>query len=347
MHSPTLRTLARSLGLSRTTISEALRGSPRVKAETIERVRTAAAAAGYRHNPLAGAVMSELRRSRTSLFRGVLAVVDLDEPDRPVNSVRFYRELIRGATERAAELGFKVTHFVVGQRGVPLHRLDTILQSRGIQGVILLPVWRDLNSAKLDWARYAGVYTEYVVDQPALHSVCSDHYRSMLTVLQRLYALGYQRPGLFVERHSDERLQYRWSAAFLAYHEHHPKLKPAPVLICDKINRPEFSAWFRRYRPDVVIGHLTEVVPWMRACGARIPKTHGFFCLNLHLPHPPCAGLDLQPRLIGAHSVELVITQLYQNKRGAPETLSFTFLPSRWIDGPTLRSAPPKERASK
>ena len=77
----------------------------------------------------------------------------------------------------------------------------------------------------------------------------------------------------------------------------------------------------------------------MRACGARIPQTHGFFCLNLHLPHPPCAGLDLKPRLIGAHSVELVITQLYQNKRGTPEPLSYTFLPSRWIDGPSLRPA--------
>ena len=341
MPSPTLRTLAKLLGLSRTTISEALRGSPRVKATTVVRVRTAAAAAGYRHNPLAGAVMSELRRSRSGLFRGVLAVVDLDEPDRPVNSVRFYRELIRGATERAAELGFKVSHFVVGRRGVPLHRLDTILQSRGIQGVILLPVWGDPNFSKLDWTRYAGVYTEYVVERPALQSVCSDHYRSMMTVLSRLYALGYRRPGLFLPRHYDERLQYRWSGAFLAYHQYHRERTPAPLLMRDEINRREFSAWFLRHRPDVVIGHLTEALAWMRACGARIPQTHGFFCLNTHRPHPPCAALDLQPRLIGARGVDLVISQLYQNQRGAPEQPSFTFLPSRWIDGPTLRPAAP------
>jgi len=49
---------------------------------------------------------------------------------------------------------------------------------------------------RLDWARYAGVYTEYVVDQPALHSVCSDHYRSMMTVLQRLYALATNDPAV-------------------------------------------------------------------------------------------------------------------------------------------------------
>ena len=70
---PTLRTLARDLGLSRTTVSDALRGSARVDPRTAERVRRAAEAAGYRRNPLAGALMSELRRSRGGEFRGVLA----------------------------------------------------------------------------------------------------------------------------------------------------------------------------------------------------------------------------------------------------------------------------------
>ncbi|MES1168893.1 MAG: LacI family DNA-binding transcriptional regulator, partial [Oleiharenicola lentus] len=69
MSAPTLRTLAKSLGLSRTTISDALRGSPRVKADTVRRVREAAKAAGYEHNPLTGAVMSQLRRSRGQQFR--------------------------------------------------------------------------------------------------------------------------------------------------------------------------------------------------------------------------------------------------------------------------------------
>jgi len=58
MPTPTLRTLAKTLGLSRTTVSDALRGSPRVKAETLQRVQTAAKEAGYERNPLTGAVMS-------------------------------------------------------------------------------------------------------------------------------------------------------------------------------------------------------------------------------------------------------------------------------------------------
>ena len=45
MPNPTLRSLAKELGLSRTTVSDALRGSPRVKQDTIKRVIAAAEAA--------------------------------------------------------------------------------------------------------------------------------------------------------------------------------------------------------------------------------------------------------------------------------------------------------------
>src|SRR5436190_12771892 len=93
---PTLRSLAAALGLSRTTVSDALRGSPRVDPATAVRVRKAARDAGYRRNPLAGALMSELRRSRGTTFRGVLAAVDLNEPDLPVSN-RSHRELVLGA----------------------------------------------------------------------------------------------------------------------------------------------------------------------------------------------------------------------------------------------------------
>jgi len=177
---PTLRSLARLLGLSRTTVSDALRGSPRVDPNTAVRVKKAAREAGYRRNPLAGALMSELRRSRGAAFRGVLAAIDFNEPERPDAGARFHRELVLGAETRATELGFKVEKFLVGHAGVSVQRLDSILQSRGIHGVILLPSWAEPDLSKLDWSQYAGIYTDYIIERPALHSVCSDHYRSLL-----------------------------------------------------------------------------------------------------------------------------------------------------------------------
>ncbi len=337
---PTLRSLAKTLGLSRTTVSDALRGSPRVDPATAARVTKAAQEAGYRRNPLAGALMSELRRSRGTAFRGVLAAVDFAEPDRPDSAARFHRELVLGAETRGTELGFKVEKFVVGRAGISVSRLDSILQSRGINGIFLLPVWEEPDLSGLDWSRYAGIYTDYIIERPALHSVCSDHYRSLLAALQRLAALGYRRPGLLLQRHQDERLQYRWGAAFRTFQDTHPVAKPVPPLIVDSFSSTEFCAWFRKHKPDVVLAHRTEAMDWMESCGAEIPATHGFVSLNILTKTRPCAGLDLQPRQLGARGAELLIAQLQRNEPGIPEWPSTTTIPARWVDGPTLRAAP-------
>jgi LacI family transcriptional regulator len=338
---PTLRTLARTLGLSRTTVSDALRGSPRVDPGTAARVKKAAREAGYRRNPLAGALMSELRRSRGTAFRGVLAAIDFHEPDRPEPFARYHRELVVGAEARATELGFKVEKFVVGRAGLSVQRLDSILQSRGIHGVILLPVWDEPDLSNLDWSRFAGIYTDYIIERPALHSVCSDHYRSMLAALQRIAALGYRRPGLYLQKHQDERLQFRWGAAFRAFQESHPAVKAVPPLIVETFKREEFTPWFRRQKPDVVLSHNSEAMDWMESCGAQIPATHGFVCLNVLMKTRPCAGLDLQPRQLGSRATEMLIAQLQRNETGIPEWPSTTTIPARWIDGPSLRSTPP------
>lgn len=335
---PTLRSLARSLGLSRTTVSDALRGSPRVDPNTAARVKKAARDAGYRRNPLAGALMSELRRSRGSAFRGVIAAIDLNEPSRPAASALYHKELVAGAEERAAELGFKVERFVAGNGGISVQRLDSILQSRGIHGVVLLPAWDEPDLTSLDWSTFSGIYTDYIIEHPALHSVCPDHYRSLLATLQKMIALGYRQPGLFLQKHQDERLQYRWGAAFRAFQETHPELKTVPPLIVDNYSREEFLRWFKRHKPDVVLAHNTEALDWMESAGAKVPDSHGFFCLNIWMKTRPCAGLDLQPRTLGARATELLIGQLQHNETGIPEWPSTTTIPARWVDGPTLRS---------
>ena len=340
MHpTPSLRELARLLGLSHTTVSEALRASPRVKSETRERVLKAAHDVGYRHNPLAGALMSEMRRSRSGTFRGVLAVIDLDGPEkRPATNAPWHSELTRGASERAIELGFKVEPFIMGRNDISITRLDSILKSRGIHGVFLLPVSQDPDLTQLDWTRFAGVYADYIIEHPGLHSVCSDHYRSMMMTLPRLHALGYKRPGLVLTSHHDERLLYRWEAAFQAYHNHHRDFFSwVPPLIIPEITRAEFIPWFTATQPDVVLCHRAEVIEWMQACGASVPQTHGFCCLNLIMNVTPCAGLDLQPWLLGLRGVELLIALIHRNEYGVPDIPSTTTIPALWVDGPTLR----------
>jgi DNA-binding LacI/PurR family transcriptional regulator len=338
MPTPSLRQLAQKLGLSHTTVSEALRGSPRVKAETRDRILLEARELGYQRNPLAGALMSEMRRSRSGTFRGVLAVVDMDGAEgRPVGPARYHMELTKGAIERAEELGFKADVFSLGGGGLSLERLDTILQSRGIRGIFLLPVRETPDLSRLGWNHFSGIYSDYVIAQPGLHAVCPDHYRAMLDAMERVRQLGYKRPGLVLSSLHDSRLLYRWESAYHAFQTHHDGMMRLPPLLMSDPNPDDFTRWFQSVKCDVVMAHNPDVIGWMRDAGARVPETHGFCCLNVLNSKTPCAGLDLQPRLLGARGVELLIGQVLRNEVGAPSVPMTTVVPAAWQDGPTVR----------
>lgn len=334
----TIRSLAAKLGLSRTTVSEALRGVPRVSAETIARVRAAATEAKYRSNPLAAALMSQMRRSTGQTFRGVLALVEVEGDGRPAYATQFPDRLRIAAKQRARELGFGAERLAVSPLGVSVKRLDGILKARGIHGVILLPCWGEPDFVDLDWGNYAGIYADYSIHHPPLNTVCPDHHRNMVEALERVRAAGYRRPGLVLSKHIDERLQHRWEAAFLVMQSHHFNPRPvAPLWSKDTVvEEVEFRAWFRRFNPDVVICHWSCVIPWMEAEGARVPETHGFVCLNQLMAEVPCAGIDLQPDMIGRRSAEAVIANLQQNEFGVPSTSAVLSVAGKWVDGPTL-----------
>lgn len=341
----TVRSIARQLQLSAATVSAALSGRGRVAPGTAERVRAAAQAAGYKQNPLTTNLMAELRRSRNDTFRGVLAAVELLEPARSPHGI-FHCELALGARNRAAQLGFELNEFAIGKHGMSMSRLDLVLRARNIHGVLLLPSWHTPDWSQLDWSQYAGVYTDYNVGRPVLHAVCCNHYRSLMLTLGLLAERGYRRPGMFLERDRNDRIDHRWGAAYHAFFETIRTAAPVPPLFVSELRREEFVRWFRRHRPDVVIGHYTDTVDWMETCGARVPETHGFVCLNLIYKKRPCAGLDQQPRELGARSAEMLVAQLQRNERGIPEWPTMTTIPARWIEGPTVRPPPDRNEAA-
>jgi len=99
---PTVRSIAAALGLSRSTVSNALRGLPGVKIETMHRVQNAAVEMGYSVHPFASEVMSQLRRKIRNMSIGTLAVLEIDEPNLPPVAQNFNGRLFDGIEERAA-----------------------------------------------------------------------------------------------------------------------------------------------------------------------------------------------------------------------------------------------------
>ena len=333
---PSIRSLAELTGFSKATVANALNGSHRVATATVEKVRAAAAKAGYQRNPMVGAMMSAMRRSQVSTLQGVLAVAEIAEPDRPEHGP-FNRQLISGCNESAEALGFKLESYQLGPGGLSPERLCRVLKARGIRGLILLPSWRTPKFSSFDWSRLSAVYADYIPETPTLNSVCCDHYRSMLELLNRLHARGYRRPGLVLESGRDERVHLRMSAALGAFQSAHRDVHAIKPFLSSDISKLNVVKWIARAKPDVVLSHHTDVLDWMQAAGLRVPKEIGFAALNLAKSNRSCAGLDLRPREIGRCAVEILIGQIRREAWGAPRVPTNTTLLAEFVDGDTLQ----------
>lgn len=333
-----VRALAHELGVSHTTVSDALRNNPRVSLKTRERVQTAAQELGYRYNPLAGAIMSEIRRSSVSSYRGTIAIVDLDgDLHRAPGAVAYHDLMRRGAKEAAGRLGFKVDCFLLRKEHISISRLNRILETRGIRAVMFLPVYGKPSISELNWKNLTVIYSDYLIDDPAIHTVSPDHFRSMTIALRKLIAMGYKRPGLVLHESADRRLLFRWEAGFSSYWTHHTDHELTVPLVTNKLTRETFLNWFETTRPDVVMCHRGEVIQWMEEAGCQIPETHGFCCLNTVYCGVSASGLDLQPRMGGIRAMEALIAQLQRNEYGIPEVPYTITYSAMWQDGPTLR----------
>lgn len=337
---PTIRSLARRLRLSVATVSEALRDSPRVHPVTRARVQRAAAQAGYRVNPLLGAALSAVRRARHQHYRGTLALIDTDEENRAQYEL-FHREIMAGAEPRAQEFGFQTELFLLGETEPALSpkRLAGVLHARGIAGALMLPFNTAQDLSDFDFSRIAAVQMDHCLLQPRLHTILPEHYLSMMQALDRLALRGYRRVGLALDQRKDARLKHKWSAAFLAYFRGRGRASEVPPLDQPSITRRSFLSWFRRHRPDVVVGHQTAMVDWLNDAGLRVPQDVGFLNLNVTESSRPCAGLDLEPRRLGAAAVEAVVAMLHRQERGVPAYPQTITLEATWVEGPTLRAA--------
>ncbi len=342
-----IRSLARQLGLSAATVSLALRDSPRVIPATKTRVLSAARQAGYRPNALVSSVMTGVRRSSHNSFQGTLMAINYSDAATPTLSP-YHREVLDGAQSRAAALGYTLTHCWAGPHGLSLHRLNSILAARGVQGVVVMPFSEAQDFSSLDWGALAGAVMDHCLIAPTLTTILPDHHLSLFGALKRLWTLGYRRPGLVLDRARDERLHSRWSAAYVSFSRSFDQNEIVPVLLESPPRSDSFLAWFHEHRPDVIVGHMqTETIRWLGELGLRVPHDVGFLHLNWTERSGPCAALDLQPAVLAGAAVEAIVAQLQRNERGLPENPKAILMPARWVEGATLRAIDRETSASR
>ncbi len=337
-----LRHLARLAGLSPSAVSLALRDSPKIAPATRRRVRRLAERSGYRPDPAIVAMMSHLRKTRALRQQACFGVISFyDDPlpwERSLHLTRIYE----GMKRRAEELGYRLEALWLRAPGMTYRRFRGILDARGVEGLLCFgsPDLEQVFPAELD--HYAIVTVGLSIRTP-VHRVTSHFFNDTVNVLNRVYELGYRRPGLVLGRYEEARSGHAHTAAYLGWCEY--RLGPhraLPVHLVDQVEDRPLLEWLRHHRPDVIIFvHLYDQLEQLRLVlrrnQIRVPGKLGVAVLSHILQGTGFAGLQQNQSLMGAWAVELLAARISNHDLGIPANPRLEMVESEWIEGRTLR----------
>ena len=339
----TLQDIARRAGVSKMTVSLALRGHPHAAAATRDRVRGLAQEMGYRPNPLITANMAQLRAGRRTAFAGTLAFAGLGESPARIGAPNTQgTRIFLGAQRRAEALGYRLEWFQLDAAHLDGQRLSGIIQARGIPGVVLGANCMLEPPTYLDWPRFALAAIGRTEVGQELHRTVGDYYRAVRGACQRCRVRGYRRIGLAVTREHDLAHQNLHRSAFLGAQAEWPRRDHVPPLVAEHWVPAPFLAWVRRHRPEVVIASYDDPVRWISDAGLRIPDDIGLIRPHMNDRALGISGFLFDDTELGSAAIDLVVEQLNHNERGVPETVKRVLLPGRWFEGNSLRPAPTK-----
>lgn len=345
----TLSDIAKAAKVSRTTVSLALRNSPRISAAVRQEVQEIARRLGYRQNPLVTAHMAYVRTLHPHYTGQCIAFIcnrSLAEAEQDTRTP--LRKYFHATRERARHLGYELELFNLAEPGMSAQRLTKILYSRGIAGVIFHPFDEGLGQAglPLDPASFALVMIEHVFVEPRLHKVCDDQFSTIGRMIQRLLDYGYSRIGIAMASRADDHANHHWLAGYQAFQTLSGPGNVLPHLITPEWNPERLLAWYRYQRPDVIITIDEDTVDWLTAAGLRVPEDVACATLYWKEDRPHLAGFYQNHEHIGAAAVDMVVWQLNHNERGLPVEQRTMLIESVWKDGPTLpRRTPPGTRS--
>jgi len=332
--------IARSLGVSQTTVSFALRGHPMIPKQTARAVFAAARRLGYRPDPLISALMAQRRLGHTQKLRAKLAFVTAFPTRDEWRESNYAAGCFEGARNAAAARGYLCEVVWLWEPGIKPARLSQILWTQNVQGIILAPLPVNIPPITLAWERFAAVSLDYSLAQPELHRVVDDHAFALERVMTEIAALGYRRPGLVLRDSQDVRTHHRRLGAFLVGRQLRSGWGDVPPLVLpdDRWNSDLFASWLRRERPDVVLTEEAELPAAVRALRLRVPRDIGVVFFHKEHPARDLSGLQTDSERVGAIAAAVLMRMIETNERGAPAVSTTTLVKSfTWHAGRTLR----------
>jgi LacI family transcriptional regulator len=340
----TLADIARVAGVSKNTVSLALRQSSLLSCATRERIAEIASTMGYKKNPTLAHLMVELRSIRKTKFKATLALLNANVDRDAIRKNPSILACVEGCHRRASSLGYVLDNFWLHDPDLDATCLSRIFRNRGIRGAIVVGL-RQENRLPADcaeiWDSYPSVVTGVRTHNPTLPFTATDQYGLCLDAVQRILESGYKRPALVLDQAIDTLVEHRYSAGFQAAQQQlsvAQRIRPHYLDGQKGDQLALFRKWYEREKPDVILTPCHIVKKWLADLNWRVPTDVGLIQLEWRPEDVDCAGMDQHNDLVGEAAVDMLIGMIHENTMSVAAFPQSRLIGSTWIDGKTVKS---------
>lgn len=346
----TIRDIARRANMHFTTVSLALRNSPKLKIETREKIQKLAESMGYRPDPMLAALNAYRQANRPVHYQASLAWVHNWANPENLYGCEEFNQYYMGACDRAAERGYNVEEFALASEGITIDRLHRILRARNIQGTLLAPQPSAKSFLDLRYDELSAVAFGFSMRPAVLHLVTNHHYHTMMMLMEKVLEFGYRRPALCIPRDWNYKVDSAWQSVFLLFLDEHPELARIPIYwgTWDNSHDHDLANWIREHHPDVILA-FNEAKEAVENVGYRIPQDVAFASAFLNKDEKIMSGVHQNDYLIGQKAVDMVIDMLHRGETGIPRIPVRMLVEGEFYPGttmPDLRKEPSASTAS-
>jgi LacI family transcriptional regulator len=336
----TIIDVAEKLGLHYSTVSLALRDSPKIPETTKTRVKQAAAEMGYQINPYISALMSARRQGKLPKDPPTLAFITSSAAPGKWKEMYNAQEFHEGCIQVAGSLGMRIEPFWIGEPAMSAKRLNDILFTRGIQGAILLPTGCHREKMNHSWEHLAAVSYGIYDIVPGIDRVKADHYGNMEKILDTLTQSRFERIGFVMDSPYPYKNHNRWLAAYLMYQRELPIRKRIVPWLDPAPSFAGFQNWMTKTKPNVIVCvHAETVNAWLKTLSIQIPKDISLVTLGTAREDKSFSGIIENSATCGKLAIEILLDRIHNNQFGPPESPRYVTVRGRWNSGQTLRSA--------
>jgi LacI family transcriptional regulator len=339
----TQKDVAHRAGVHHTTVSLALRNSPKIPEKTRRRLQDLAEIMGYRPDPTLRALISYRKSVRNAVH--VRPLLYLTQGDTPWGWQRVPAQAgcFAAAQRRAVELGYSLDHLWLGEPGFTPVKLARILRERRAAGVLLATRDRPmdiLGAHEIDWTTLAAVQIGTGDEGPAFNRVATNAAGVLHSALRHIREQGYKRIGLALQPDGTGFVEPSWSDVYRMEFHCSGATDLVPALILQDRSEfdrdaAQFALWHQQHEPDVIVGFSGRAQNALHQARIRIPRDVAYVELLANL-EPGLASIPSHHDQLATLAVEMLVHQIDRNEFGPPTIRITALIDGVWQAGISL-----------